>query len=330
MYEVRLVELGQHGDLAAWDRVVALAGLESSEAIRQRVVDALGKVAMPQSYLVQALLLGRVDDDHVAAILDNFSRSGAAGRPKLTARPSRLAGILWANRYRAWVGKTWPDLATHYGAAAGPLPESTLFELAAALPSSPYSHDRDAQVHLAADETAHGDFVAASLLVYYLREGLTGDPLKEAEQALAGLGTQQAWFFLVDEHSTNERLAAETEKALRNGTLKDDLAKVPVYGPDPLGRYLAWQYYMRFGLAHVDRLADRQFLLSRSAVHAQLPVLVKPPRESPDIAAEYAHSLYGRLTPEMQSSERALFKEYTAAGDEIVPRLVKLIGAGNK
>jgi hypothetical protein len=327
-YEVRLVELGQKGNLEAWDRLVALTGVETSENIRQRVVDALAKVAEPQSYLIQTLLLGRVDDDHVAAILDNLSRSGAAELPKPTVRPSRLAGILWANRYRAWVGKTWPKLAAQYGEAAGPLSELVLFELAAALPASPYSHDRDAQVPLAAAETAHGDFVAASLLVFFLREGLTGDPQTEAEQALAGLGTRQAWFFLVDEHSPNERLASETEKALRGGTIKEALAKVPTYGPDPLGRYLAWQYYMRFGLAHLDRLANRQFLLSRSVVHAQLPVLVKPPTESPDLAAEYAQTLYGRLTPEMQSAERNLFKDYTAAGDEITPRLVKLIGAG--
>ncbi len=327
-FEVRLVELAQHGNLAAWDRLVALAGLETSDVIRQGVVDALAKATAPQAYLIQVLMLGRVDDDHVAAILDNLSRSGAAGLPKPTARPSRLAGILWANRYRAWVALSWLDLAARYGETAGVRPETEWFELGTALPASPYSHDRDAQVRLAAGETDRGNFVAASLLVFFLREGLTGVPQTEAETALAGLGTRQAWFFLVDEHSPNERLAVETEKALRGGTLKDALAKVPTYGADPLGRYLAWQFYMRFGQAHLDRLPDRQFLLSRSTVHAQLPVLVKPAPETLDAAAEYARTLYARLTPEMQAAERDKFKEYAAAGDEITPRLVKLIGAG--
>jgi hypothetical protein len=329
MFEVRLVELAGKGDPAAWDRLVALAGLETSEIIRQRIVDALAKATAPPAYLVQVLLLGRVDDDHVAAILDNLSRSGAAGLPKPPARPTRLAGILWANRYRAWVAKAWPDLAVRYGEAAGLLPESELFELAAVLTTSPYGRDRADQVRLAAGETARGDFVAASLLVFFLRDSLSGDAQAEAEQALAGLGTQQAWFFLVDEHSSNERLTADTEKALRAGTLKDALAPVPTYGSDPLGRYLAWQFYMRFGLAHLDRLANRPFLVSRTVTRAELPVVVpKSPPESADAAAGYAQTLYGRLTPQLQSAERDRFPDYAAAGDEVTPRLVKLIEAG--
>jgi len=329
IFQRRLVELGHKGNRQAWDRMVELSPLETSEAIRNGLAEHLAAVDTPESVLVQILLIGRVDTKGVRAILANLIKHDAppGGLSRAATLQGRLAGLFDANGYRSWFAEQFPETAARYPEALAELSESDIFSLAVKLFADSGKPATTAETTFLTLETQRGNFVAASLLVMLLRRDTAvarGGPGKGVIAAIASVPTRQAWFFLVDETARSEHLSADMEQTLLQGALKDHLTPGPRYGDKPFGRYLAWHYYMRLGLKHSDLLADKPFLRYRGIPEAALPVLVPSgPPTSLDQMAAAAERLFRQLTPAEQAADLPHLRNLADMGDEVAAAVVK-------
>ncbi|NIA21249.1 MAG: hypothetical protein GWP05_04605 [Anaerolineaceae bacterium] len=334
VFERRLIELGRKGNRQAWNRLVEVVPLETSAAIRSALAERLVAVEAPESVLIQILLLGRVDAKRSRAIITNLVKRGAPpGSPsEATTLQGRLVGLFDANPCRPWFAEQFPETAARYPKALEELTETEIFSRAVALladPANPATQSETAFLTLAAQGE---NFVAASLLVMIVRRGpaaTRSGQIKNITSALASVPTRQAWFFLIDEMARSEHLSTDMEQALLQGALKDHLAPGPRYGDKPFGRYLAWHYYMRFGLKRSDLLADKPFLHYRGIPEAALPVLVptEPPRTLEQMAAG-AERLFRQLTSAEQATALPHLRNRADMGDEVAAAVVKRLTSG--
>jgi len=328
-FERHLIELGRKGNRQAWDRLVEIVPLETSKAIRSTLTEPLVAVGTPESILIQILLLGRVDAKCSGEIITNLIKRGAppGSLSEATMLQGCLAGLFDANCCRSWFAEQFPETAARYPKALKKLTEAEIFSRAVVLFAGSANPVTQSETTFLARAAQDEDFVAASLLVVMVRRGAADARSKQFKNiisALASVPTRQAWFFLIDEMARSESLSSDMEQILLRGALKDHLTPGLRYGDKPFGRYLAWHYYMRFGLKHSDLLTDKPFLRCRSIPEAALPVLVptKPPRILKQIAAG-AERLFRQLTPAEQAVVLPHLRNRADMGDEIAAAVVK-------
>jgi hypothetical protein len=282
-------------------------------------------VADRRAYLIEVLLLGRLQAGPSSRVLVHLAKlEGSAGSLQYEGR-GQVAALFAANHFRAWYRRTYGGEADRWATLLEPLSNQEVFNRAAAVLADLDEEARRLEADAVIDEARRGDFAAVSLLVMLLRGDLAGQSREGALELLAGLGTREAWFFLVDELPVVERLPRDIEWALRRSeTFSRRLPPLPEYGEASVERFLAWQFAMRLGLKHAGRLPSRAFLLARGVPHASLPVVV--PREPPgtvDEAARKALALCRQLLPEARGPVRARLSACAAAGDEVAAALLR-------
>lgn len=336
-FELGLVDQAVKGHAEAWSRLVELVMQEPSIGIRSKLADRLATEDGPESVLLQVLLVDRVDAATTGKVMAGLARL----RGTATAAPStgsgqaapgaasRVAGVFAAGPLRRWFREAHADLAARHAELLKDRGEQETFEAAAALLARTDEKSRPAEAATVSAEVRRGNVTAAGLLVMLLRDGLGSPAREEAMKALAAVGSRQAWFFLVDELPRSEHLTHETEAALHGATFKDRLPPWPTYGSTTVDRRLAWQFALRFGLAHLDKLPDLPLLRAREVPSAALPVVVPDhPRNSAAEATQEVLMLYGRLSAEDRAAVMARLPDYAAAGDEVAAALQRLLSKG--
>ena len=319
---LRLVDLGEKGQAGTWDRLVEVIDVEPSVEIRCRLAERLVRSDCGESVLLQVLLLGGLDVERTASVVANLAGQPGAPAASASAGRSVIGDVLAAERFRRWFTAAYPGLARGHAEAVGPRSPAEQFGVAAQMLVGLSAERRAEEAESVVSAARGGDFVAASLLVMLIRGDLSGATRKGALTALADLGTRESWFFLVDELARTESLATDVESALRGGSYAKHVGAFPEYGPTAVERFLAWQFAMRKGLAHRDRLPSRPFLRSRDLAEAKLPVVI--PKEPPGTvasAAQKALDLYNRLGPADASAVRQRLAGYVAAGDAVASAL---------
>ncbi|MBN2583340.1 MAG: hypothetical protein JXL80_09735 [Planctomycetes bacterium] len=327
---LRLVRQGERGNRQAWDRLVEIVPREPSAMIRNALAAELGDADADEAALLDVLLLADVDDRQADTLLASLvSRAEAASKaapPDLSGQ-GRLGRLFRANELRQWYKNQWPETAARYADAMQPLSSEAIFEAAVARMNAAASPVQPDEVTQLVRATGSGDFVAASLLMVLLRRDAAGQACPHRDNVLtvlAAVPTRQAWFFLVNELPRAEALPFDVEEALLNGALKDAIIRQPLYDRSSFGRYLAWHYAMRLGIAHADRLQNTPFLRSRIMSEAMLPVLVpdRPPIDMAEMVTE-AVRLYALLDDGAKVAAIETLRERAAAGDEIAAAVTR-------
>jgi hypothetical protein len=316
-----LVDLAVRRTPDAWNRVAQIAAQDKSPTLCSRLAERLMTESSAEALLVQVLLVDRVDAATTAHLATHLAALRGEAAP---ARPvqARLAGVFAAEPIRAWFRREHTDLAAQYAALLPERTEQQTLDAAVDVLALTPEAERPVEAAVAVAEVRRGRASAAALLVMLLRQRLAGPAADEAMAALAALGTRQVWFLLVDELLQGERLPVETEAALHGGAFRDRLPAWPTYGPTALERYLAWQFAMRFGLKHLDRLPDAPLARSWRDQAALLPVLI--PKEPPGTVAQAlqkALTLHKRLSPQERDEVLTRLPGYVAAGDEVASAL---------
>lgn len=325
--ELGLVRLAAKGNADAWQRVIGLASEEPSEATRSALAEALLPIRQGESFLAQVLLLGRVDAQRAAALRSNLS--AAADHPSGEGGAGRgiMAAVFHGNVTRRWLRSTYPDLVDRYPARLALQTEQQQYERAVMLLVALEAAERDAEVEAVAAEARRGNVAASSVLRFLLRLGLGDAARPVATEAVAAQGTRQAWFLLVDELPRRERLSPEVERALIAG-FRTRVPTWTAYGETGVERFLAWQFLVRHGLKHLDRLPDQPYLRARSLPSANLPVVTPAPPAPVAVAAAKAFRAFARLDPEQRKAVEAHLAAYIASGDAVAEQLQAFLRPG--